>query len=220
MKLLILCLFMLYSCGQDEKQLAPKPDIRKSDSEGIALMQETARQLRGYQEINHFVSTELIKDDHFDIALYLGERQKGEFGSTGYNALHYMLGSRRSDGMRTTVNGSEPNAMNMLLWNIVISSLATDIEAWCWGRENEMNQKITLTDDFSSTLQNFCQRDNSSADNLPELYNAVIGIQKTKLHEQSWVQFHKKYLHAEENKKQVHSLIYSLMYSTEFLVRR
>jgi hypothetical protein len=218
---LLFATLLFHSCGAPEQRKAPKPDIRQDgDSEAVSLTREIARNLRGYSEINHYVKSEIVASEDFDIALYLGPKPQGFLKVIDTGALHRMLGSERSDGMRTTVEGAQPNAMNMLLWNIVVSGFSSDIDNWCSGRESEMYQKFVLHENFKATILSFCDRNTQSPDNLQELYNQVISIQKTADHERAWIRFHNSYFDAEENKQRVHSLMYSLMYSPEFLVRR
>lgn len=216
MKFIGILLVLLSSCGDDKNQERDK-STRDSESIAQSLMLEDSQRLRGYSEINNYLKSNIISNTEFDIALYLEKEARGFEKVLTATRLANNLGSSKSDGMRTTESGSEPNAMNMLLWNIVVESLSSDLSKNCRGEETI--QKLEFYAEFRNNFDYLCDNEMSEPTFEP-LYEIMLGHYGTDSHLSSWRDFQTSYYHDEENKSPIQNVFYTLLYSPEFLVRR
>ena len=216
MKLIFMLFALLSSCGDDKNKVRDK-STRDSESIAQSLMLEDSQRLRGYSEINNYLKSNIISNTEFDIALYLEKEARGFEKVLTATRLANNLGSSKSDGMRMTESGSEPNAMNMLLWNIVIESLSSDLSKNCKGEKSI--QKIELYTEFKINFDDMCNEEFNESIFEP-IYENLLGFYGTESHLSSWRNFQSSYYQDEENKSPIQNVFYTLLYSPEFLVRR
>jgi hypothetical protein len=141
---------------------------------------------KGYAATQKIVATRLFDGarDSFSFIPYLGN---------GISLLK-LLGSFENLGSTSSFENSTPNAMNMLLWQIIFSGLSKDIAKSCGDSSIIIgeNLKFNYNSNFANRLGALCTWPDAKAKseaNLLNLWLAVQGFDAPRQEFESWRNF-------------------------------
>lgn len=113
-------------------------------------------QLRGYNEIEKALKTQILADPQFQLYQVFGP---------SYYVVQNLLGQFESG----TYQGGGPNAFNMYLWENLMLQLATAIASHC-----TLTPNLTLQPEFQQLISRLCQRHDSAA--LNTVWLKIVGF--------------------------------------------
>ncbi len=88
-----------------------------------------AAEFRGYMKVNDLVRERLLeRGSDFELSQYLGQ----SYDPFGTNLLD-LLGTHKSGFAGGRFRNGTPNSLNMLIWHMLFSKLATDVSLLCTG---------------------------------------------------------------------------------------
>lgn len=143
-------------------------------------------QLRGYFAVEADIKNRMLAPtlrDKFFLGDYLGDKDIRSGQVTG---LSGFLGSYQGEKDSNKYRSGDPNALNMMLWNIVISGIATDASQHCLADGKPLAFRDTQ---FSTQLTKICtwpSPDAAQPETLAGLWDTVMGYDVPKSEFNSW----------------------------------
>jgi hypothetical protein len=143
-----------------------------------------AEEFRGYSSVNQLLQERLMRPGSvFELGQFLGQRY-----SEGESNLLDLMGTYKSGlwGSPGFKNG-QPNALNMLLWHLVLSGLSQDM-----GRVCADEQKVEYSDEWLEVLKNICAAPQGHAlggDQLLQFWLAAMGYDAPRSEFEQWQAF-------------------------------
>ena len=173
---------------------------------------------KGYLATQKVLSTRLFSGatDQFNFLPYLGYER----------SLLELMGSFQTQGSTATFINGTPNAMNMLLWQIVFSGLSSDIASSCGRSSVEINHSaiVNYNPTFASHLGALCTWPDSNSKNEANLLNFWLSVQAfdaPREEYESWRDFFLKpdspYAQA-TSKEAIKAMLMTMLMSPDFLL--
>jgi hypothetical protein len=147
---------------------------------------------RGYVEINQTLRTRLLESGTasywFSLGRYIGEN------SDRFDGLPVLLGGFSGEATNNDFRNGNPNAMNMLLWQIALSGLAGDVAGSCGTNNNPLKLGFAYkyNDQFAARLKKLCAWpavEAKTEDNLLKLWLSVMSFDAPKQEYEAWRDF-------------------------------
>jgi hypothetical protein len=108
----------------------------------------------GYQQITTTLRVRLMRSDtDFELTWYIANPSESELPPNALDGLTDLLGSYESDGLTQTRENGIPNALSAVLWNVLLSSFASDLGAVCTGQSRVANE---LAPDVAADFEALC----------------------------------------------------------------
>ncbi len=117
------------SCSTKTK---PKNDVIASDGtadQDVSLLQ--SNRYRGYDAVNHELGLRIFDDETFALAHYIEDTTDLGIFAAFVSTLKDLLGSYKGTGLTSGFRNGTPNSMNLTLWYMAFSGLATDVRGIC-----------------------------------------------------------------------------------------
>lgn len=144
---------------------------RVTDTSDVKASGAPVGGFKGYAATQKVVATRLFEGarDSFNFNPYLGYE----------GSLLKLLGSFESLGSTTSFENSTPNAMNMLLWQIIFSGLSKDIAKSCGDGSLVIGEslKYNYNSSFANRLGALCMWPEAKVKNEANLLNLWLAVQ-------------------------------------------
>lgn len=218
MKLISTILFaaLLLSCGGEEAHKKPK-----NGDQQLALSSKGIGRLRPFQVINNLLhSRAMSKSAAFDISKYIEAEDPLAFIYDFDASLKKLLGTFNGKGLVAEYIGAEPNAMNLLLWRLALTSFANDLAATCYDQKTA--QEVDLNASFRRVLFKVCHSSDKrpSEKALKALWQALLNADAPESDFFAWQDFLVQRLLRDKESMQVvlSEALLAALYSPYFLV--
>ena len=123
---------------------------------------------RSYSESNRILRQRLFEPNaRFQLDAYLGQ----SYSESGSNLLD-LLGTYEGDDLASKFKYGSPNSANMLIWHILMASLARDVSRQCAANSMDLRK------DFMSAVSSACKWPSAAArssEALENLWTLVMG---------------------------------------------
>jgi hypothetical protein len=144
---------------------------RSSETSNVTLAGGRVGQFKGVVAIQEVIRTRILSSGSasFNLGPYLAHE----------DSLISLLGGYSDVGLRNDFRNGTPNSLNMFLWNITMSMLASDIARSCGTIRLAVmrSQVFDYNDSFAKHLNALCSWPNSQAKNETNLRNLWIAVQ-------------------------------------------
>ena len=142
-----------------------------------------AAEFRGYVKVNDLVRERLLESgSNFELSLYLGQN----YDPFGTNLLD-LLGTHKSGFAGGRFRNGTPNSLNMLIWHMLFSKLATDVSLLCTGEA-----ALPFSVGFKNAAEPFCEfpyRATNWDDQLFTLWLTVMNFNAPLSEYEEWRKF-------------------------------
>lgn len=140
-------------------------------------------EFRGYMKVNDLVRERLLQSGaDFELSQYLGQ----SYDPFGTNLLD-LLGTHKSGFAGGRFRNGTPNSLNMLIWHMLFSKLATDVALLCTGEA-----ALPFSSGFINAAVPFCEFPHRTADwddQLFKLWLTVMNFDAPLSEYQEWRKF-------------------------------
>lgn len=153
----------LAGCGNDPPEREP-------------IDPSSAAMFRGYAAVQDELYATFIADGTpFELYRYLG---------TSGDELSKLVGRPDGFGVQYDVRNARPNAMNVLVWRMMLRSFANDLAATCTG-----SSAIALNDRAAGVVRSLCAWPAVDDRALGDAWDLVIGYRAAKPSRDAFVAF-------------------------------
>ncbi len=206
---------LVAGCGIKPKGKTDKPLVNNKP-----VNYELIGGFRGYLVTNQVIKDRVIQEGiPFELAGYfeLKENQEENIFSDITPNLRSLLGINEGNGVNSGYKNNQPNSINMLLWYIALSGLATDMADTCDDHSNLFNQK---TDDILAKLCTWPEAESKSDKTLQELWQLLMDYDATNEEFLVW----RAYVQSDEfskntKKEAILNMVVSILYNPYFLLK-
>lgn len=212
MRTKLICLFILvaiFGCGgSDTPPNPPEKEVGKTKQSA------TGARFRGRYETERILSSRVLKNIQTDfLHFYLGNA-----------SLASLLGQHYGEGLESGFNNGYPNALTMLVWQIVMQGFAADLASVC-EHPFSVSRIDNVSPKFVELLLPVCHwpEGNATSDAaLSPLWQQLLQYDAPLSHYESWKKYFVEQRVSKEEKSLnvVTDMIFAALYSPYFLLER
>lgn len=200
------------------------PEASKA-SVGLESINEAVAGFRGYDLTNQLVNERFFqKPSSVDLVDYLEEVDKRNIFVLIMPSLKDLLGVYGGDGLHTDMKNAKPNGVNMLLWYLAIDGFANEVASLCG---EPLTRPAFAPSDLKGraheVFSNLCSWPDASVRteaHLRELWDLGMQADASEAEFLSWRDFLMGPEFNETSGAAVHSMIVTMLYNPNFLLRK
>ena len=176
----------------------------------LAVPVHAASQYKGFEKTQNLLIERMIKPGK---ALYLPMYIPGTY--SGINTIYELLGTYSSFGTIRTYKNGQPNSLNVLLWYVLLSSLADDLGGNCIKPTMEFNPQ------FEKSFQAICAWPATKAKDdsvMESFWIALMGYDAPEEEFVAWKEFFKNSSYQNRNAKETISAMAQAIFLNPFFL--
>ena len=215
MKFFVAMLFLV-SCGPSS-QKASELETPGRENQSIA------KYLNTYEDVlNTLKSRIFITEAEINLAKYVEKQYAPDDVLSVYKpSLLDLLPAYSGDGLGFGLKNATPNAVNMLLWHIILDGIARDLSRVCVSASPK--PPIFGAEYFQESLLNlinhFCDESPLRRDQLSSLWQQIVSYDADDSERQRWLNFATGPELNMERRKVVYEILFSALYNPYLLLR-
>ena len=143
---------------------------------------------KGYAAINQILKERVTGPSRFELGRYVGE----PYAEPKPGSLIELLGTYSGTDTGAAFRNGSPNAMNLLLWSILLSRFSHDIGHSCSNLTNAAASRFSLSNDFKKVLAPVCEWPESVATSpvsLKAYWDGLMGYDAPEDEFENWLAF-------------------------------
>ncbi len=179
---------------------------------GAAFAQSA--QFKGYAATDRMIADRLLDNRRFTLGKYLGI-----FPTQFEASLLDLLGSHQGFAVERKFQNGDPNAVNMLIWQVVLSSLAAEVRDNCLRTTD-----IGLNKRFRASLAAVCQWPDAGAKSeatMRDFWMSVMGYDAPVEEYLAWRDFFLRSSYASKpGHETVPAMVQAILMNPHFLLKK